>query len=303
MYAHKNKVYIEKGFMNFEDFYNRLMEIDRKIHLKNKSLVLHFRIGTSGKNDGATCHPFPITNNFDLLRAEKTTAKIAMVHNGIISNYAYDKILSDTQNYVKDFVFCLYELNNNFLNNKYILPVLEQSCNNTKLAFLTSDDKIYYVGDFIEDNGIYYSNATYKYSYKKYYNTTTKYYGNYADYWDYYDDYYENTYDKEETDENDMIYYEEEENLKRLSDKYFYCTAQSEDGSFTVADNSLCIDENYNLYEILDDKGILWKIQIIGTDTFLYDTDYVVTSFKDIKSESECDCNGDTGNAKKLVNM
>ena len=186
MYTNKNKVIIEKGFMDFENFYNRVLELDKKLNLTKKSLVMHFRIGTSGKNDKATCHPFPVTNDFNELRAEKIKTDLAMVHNGVISSFVYGDTLSDTQNFVKDFVSCLYDLNKNFLKNKNSKKLLDKACNNTKLAFLSSDDYIYYFGDFVKDNdGVKYSNSTYSYSYKDYYNYD-KIYDYNSKYYDYY---------------------------------------------------------------------------------------------------------------------
>lgn len=44
MYVLNKNVHIEKGFMNFESFYNRIIELDKKINLKKRSLIMHFRI-------------------------------------------------------------------------------------------------------------------------------------------------------------------------------------------------------------------------------------------------------------------
>ena len=49
MYVDKGKVIIDKGYMSFTSFYNRLKELKEKFDIQNKALVMHFRIGTSGK--------------------------------------------------------------------------------------------------------------------------------------------------------------------------------------------------------------------------------------------------------------
>ena len=54
-------VEIKKGFMNFNDFYKSLIEDYKKYKLKDQTLVMHFRIGTSGKSATGCTHPFPVT--------------------------------------------------------------------------------------------------------------------------------------------------------------------------------------------------------------------------------------------------
>ena len=170
MYVEKGSVVIEKGLMTFEDFYRKLKDLKKHFgtDLTEKALVMHFRIGTSGKNDKATTHPFPITSDKNQLRATKTRTNVGMVHNGIISDYVKLNELSDTQNYIVDFVSVLKELDKEFYKNKRVLQMLKDTCK-SKLCFLDNKENIYYVGDFIKDNGIMYSNSSYKpYQYRKY---------------------------------------------------------------------------------------------------------------------------------------
>ena len=84
MYNYKGSVYIEKGFMNFDSFYNRLIEIDKYINLKYSDVAIHFRISTSGNVDSGNTHPYQITNIDNDLRLLNVTTDIGMVHNGII---------------------------------------------------------------------------------------------------------------------------------------------------------------------------------------------------------------------------
>ena len=74
MFNDCDKVVIMKGFMTFEEFYLRLQTANDFYHLKEKGLVIHFRIATSGLKDKGNCHPYPISNdNLDLrkLRIEE----------------------------------------------------------------------------------------------------------------------------------------------------------------------------------------------------------------------------------------
>lgn len=262
MYAHNNKVFILKGFMNFNDFYNKLMEIDQKINLKKTAVIFHFRIATSGKTDAATCHPFPVSNNYKELRKLSTICSLGVAHNGIIPDYVYGSTLSDTQNFTRDFLSYLQELDKNFLDNKHTKNVLKYACNNTKLAFLTSSKKIYYIGDFITDEeGLKFSNTSYKT--QKIYNYNYNY--NYNDYYyDYYDDY---DYDNRNIDN---IYYDTVENIKILNDDIYYSSGNDLDETIQPASKNMCADQFYNVYNILQISGKWYKLQLVADDCYFY---------------------------------
>ena len=66
MYVDKEKnVMIKKGFMKFDDFYKSMIKDYKENNLKNQNLIMHFRIGTSGRNKLGCTHPFPITDKMD----------------------------------------------------------------------------------------------------------------------------------------------------------------------------------------------------------------------------------------------
>ena len=131
MYVKNGKVIIDKGFMTFEDLNRKIKSLKRefKSDLTNKAIVFHFRIGTHGQNDKATTHPFPISNKFEDLRATHFETDIAMAHNGIRSAYNYDKILSDTQSFIKDYVSIFKELNRNFYKNNRVMNLIKDKAN------------------------------------------------------------------------------------------------------------------------------------------------------------------------------
>ena len=88
MYVDNEEVVIEKGFMTWEAYKNRLTELNKEYNnFEGKCFVSHFRIGTQGKNDEHTCHPFPITSRHRLLRKTNLRTDVGMVHNGILSEY------------------------------------------------------------------------------------------------------------------------------------------------------------------------------------------------------------------------
>ena len=197
MYVKNNKKKKKKGLMTFQDFYKKLKSIKKEFggDLTNKALVMHFRIGTHGKNDKATTHPFPISNNFNDLRATYFETDLGMAHNGIMSFYNYDRTLSDTQSFIKDYVSVFKELNKKFYLNNKVMEIISNEANisSNKLCFLDNKENIYWYGDKVIDNGIIYSNETYKpYTYKSYRSYSYDY-----DYW--YGKDYKSSYSKPKT--------------------------------------------------------------------------------------------------------
>lgn len=163
MYNLDGKVYIEKGYMNFRNFYNRIMELDKKIGLKDRGLVLHFRITTSGGTCMENCHPFPISKNGRDLKKLDFVTDIGVAHNGIISGYIPPKgsPYSDTQLFIKNYLYDIKKEHEDFLTNPSLLFAIEKTVG-SKLAFLDGEGNITLVGKFIEEeDGCSYSNETY----------------------------------------------------------------------------------------------------------------------------------------------
>lgn len=186
MYIKNGKVVIDKGYMTYNAFlkhYKKLLE--EFDNFKNKSLVIHCRIGTSGKNIKENTHPYPISDNKRHLRAKHlSNEEIGIVHNGIISGYGTATGLNDTQEFIIKYLYPLYSHYKDFYKNSDIMYGIEK-ITNSKFVILDSTDTLYYVGEFVDDKGLYFSNESYKpYKYiSTYYNT--KY-----DYKDWYDDLY-----------------------------------------------------------------------------------------------------------------
>lgn len=228
-YVRDNKVIIEKGFFKFEKFYDRLMEVDRELDLYNKSLVIHFRWTTHGSTTSGNCHPFPITNNIDDIKATYFESDFSMVHNGIISNYGKNLLedISDTQNFVIKYVFEMMKKDNRFLSKENNLNLLLKECENTKLAFLDVNDNITKVGNFTELNGIWFSNLNWQDVWEDY-----KYIPTY---------YYDDSYYSEEYYSEDMDIFFEEYTLTEFSEIL--------DNINIIDDNALIIYEDYSTEE------------------------------------------------------
>lgn len=152
MFHDGKKVVIRKGFMEVDTLLKSLSSQD----FTNTNLVLHFRIGTSGRMDALNCHPFPVYDT------NKTYCKtdIALVHNGILRDFTPSKKspINDTQVFIQTM---LRELKKGFQYDKGILKLIAYIIDTNKFALLDENNRVTMIGDFIEDNGYVYSNRSY----------------------------------------------------------------------------------------------------------------------------------------------
>ena len=154
----EKSIYIEKGFFQFENLYNRLL----KNITTEKDALIHFRIATTGLVDKGNTHPFVITKNIAILRKrEITTGKTAVAHNGILSDFGNHPKLSDTQEFIRD-VLADPVIYDGLYNNKAIQAMITRYINTDKLAFINYRKGLLMMGKFIKDGGCFYSNDGYK---------------------------------------------------------------------------------------------------------------------------------------------
>ncbi len=253
MYVDNKKVIIDKGYMNYESFINRFDELCEKYNdFKNKSLVIHCRIGTSSSNTAKNTHPYPLSIKEKDLHKTYFETDLGVAHNGIINEYTphwQNPTTNDTQEFILKYLTPLYNNYKEFYKNKYIMNGIEDIIN-SKLVFLDKNDRIYFVGKdrFIEeDKGLFFSNDSYKYSFINDY-TNWKYMGT---------EYYKNAnYDEciNVYDINNKIigtaYYDDLEFLEK--DDYIVCEDRYEEigNDYTAYDTY-----SFDLYEIIDDKA------------------------------------------------
>lgn len=190
-----SKINLHKGFMTFEDFYKSFMSYNPQ---KDEPIFIHFRIATHGLVDGGNTHPFPITDSFECMRKTDLVydGKV-LIHNGvfhypneIMLKYDSKGLASDTMIFSK----ILYEKLNKTNKNQAIENLktlgLEESIamklvNNSsselldenissqisfsKVAIMNEDGSVYKYGNWIEENGVFYSNRTFEnYNYNYY---------------------------------------------------------------------------------------------------------------------------------------
>jgi len=160
MFTANGEVHIKKGYMNFNAFWKALKEV-RNQYGEKIPYVMHFRISTQAGVNQQCCHPYPLSRNMDRLKQLDTTSKVGIAHNGIISltTDRNAKGYNDTMKFITDYATLLIK-KVNYWTNPNVAKALKELCG-SKLAILGSDNHCELIGDFIKDNGCYYSNATY----------------------------------------------------------------------------------------------------------------------------------------------
>ena len=84
-YIKDGKLFVAKGFFTFEEFWENYEPLEEKASL------IHFRVGTSGGNNGENCHPWRVTKD------------LVFIHNGVISSIDREnQAWSDTGNYCEN---------------------------------------------------------------------------------------------------------------------------------------------------------------------------------------------------------
>lgn len=156
--------HIRKGAMTFKMVKRLLKSLP---DLTAADVILHFRLATQEHIYEGNCHPFPLSRNPKHLTALDITSRMAIAHNGIIYSNLYgykdtggwgskDAALSDTQEFIQDY---LVDIGDAIFNAG--VRRLIQDDTMSKFAILTTKG-ILFVGTFTKDNGLYFSNDSYK---------------------------------------------------------------------------------------------------------------------------------------------
>ena len=156
------KVYISKGYMKFDAFWADFTKAMEKRDKKKMGVVVHARISTQGGVVPRLCHPFPMSSSGKELSALSTQCDVAVAHNGIIPSYKFpeckaDKV-SDTYLFIKKYM-ATYE-KGWFKKDKHLNWLKDVT--GSKWAFLTKNGDIFMTNNFIEKDGVFYSNDSYR---------------------------------------------------------------------------------------------------------------------------------------------
>jgi hypothetical protein len=156
MYNDNGNVVIKKGFMRFEDLWQAVSGIKK---IEAKTVVYHFRIGTSGGNVAKNTHPFPISGETKDLEKLEVVTDIGFAHNGVI-DIEVDKGISDTMTYIKRIAKFKGLIG---AQDADFLALMGLSTKGSRLTILYPNGAVITTGNgWIVDNGITYSNGTYK---------------------------------------------------------------------------------------------------------------------------------------------
>lgn len=160
-YCQNGEVIIQKGYMTYEAFKEALKMVSERIDTYSAPMIFHFRISTHGGVNPSLCHPFQMSRNISDLKRLTGSTSLAIVHNGIIP-IKTRKDVSDTMEYITRHLYKRYKRDRDFYKNKRQREIIHSEIGSSKLAFLDSRGEIYTIGEFIEDDGILYSNSSYK---------------------------------------------------------------------------------------------------------------------------------------------
>lgn len=202
MFTADGRVHIRKGYMDFDAFWKALKQV-RNQYGEKIPYVMHFRISTQAGVNQQCCHPYPLSTKMDDLKMLSSSASIGIAHNGVISltSDRTVKDYNDTMKFITDYVTLLIH-KVGWWKNPNIANALRELCG-SKLAILGSDNHCELIGDFIEDNGCYYSNSTFREPKYKYYTPSNydygKLWGGMSDDWELYYDDKKKKYDFEDT--------------------------------------------------------------------------------------------------------
>lgn len=145
--------HIRKGFLTFDEFFKSLSQNMNK--LVSFDVSLHFRFATHGSVSSGNCHPFPISCRIDDLKCTHLDGNFKiMAHNGIISSLG--NRARKTKSDLSDTMVFSKELKSFGENNKQNRKILDSG----KFVIMDRKGSRRY-GNFIEDNGIFYSNDGY----------------------------------------------------------------------------------------------------------------------------------------------
>ena len=141
----KVKTYKSMSAPRFIAKYRRLAA---SLNINDTAMIIHARIATHGTVGLKNCHcwkSFP-----------DTMAEIAFAHNGILSIANRDD-MTDSETFLRDYFEPAY-LRGGW---PYASDIIRHKIGSSKFAFLDVDGDIMRYGQFIADNGCYYSNMSY----------------------------------------------------------------------------------------------------------------------------------------------
>lgn len=150
-YPENGKVKIIKGLFSFRSFWREYREIDPE----SKSVLIHFRVATSGKIDSFNCHPWRINETH------------AFIHNGNLASRlgVSSEDVFDTGIFAGKVLTPIFNLSNELWKTDGFLWMMEEAIGSgNKLAIINSDGEFQIFNSILgeREHGSWFSNKTYK---------------------------------------------------------------------------------------------------------------------------------------------
>ena len=159
MTARGGHVEISKGFMTEADF---IHAVNYEGFGVNDPVVYHCRISTQAGTGAAMTHPFPLTDHIADCKMLDCSCPVGVAHNGIIrmTSDPRDKEYSDTAHYIAEFMHYLIRTPDD-LHDPAVMDAIRRMTD-SKWAIMDGSGYIATVGDFCEDDGVLFSNRSYR---------------------------------------------------------------------------------------------------------------------------------------------
>ena len=155
MYARDGKVIIHKGYMDMIEF---LAAIRAEHFTAKDSVVYHFRISTQAGVNPTMTHPFPLSNQLEVMKSLDVICSCGVAHNGIIRLTCdpNEKEYSDTALFIAEYL-SKYIRKPSDLKSQPLLNTIEELIK-SKMAILDGSGYIATIGTFVNDRGLLFSN-------------------------------------------------------------------------------------------------------------------------------------------------
>ena len=152
---------LKKGYFDVESLLESYKSEDLNA---DDEAIIHFRIPTCGDTNEINCHPFIVSENKEEMASfiNGVTDKPVMAHNGGFSNYHHGSPkYSDTFMFVNEFIAVPEILNLLKRDNQFLTKIAKSEFSYNRVAFLFPEQDMILIGDFVEDQGVYFSNKSY----------------------------------------------------------------------------------------------------------------------------------------------
>lgn len=159
MVARDGKVIISKGFMNVDEY----IEAIRAEHFTAKDpVVYHFRISTQAGVNPQMTHPFPISNRIEHMKVLDVECSCGVAHNGVIrlTTDPRNREYSDTALFIANYLSLIIREPGD-LKDERVLKLIHRLAG-SKLAIMDADGYIATVGEYINQKGLLFSNASFE---------------------------------------------------------------------------------------------------------------------------------------------